>query len=115
MFGAVKLTKYPDIDKYKYSRYGIGFDGKGKFSVGNRFGRNCIIFGVMSSSVHVDSKKTDILILVEGITQGLDGATITAEIMFSVNFSENDNGANSYLFVNGKETIKFKAKDSEIA
>ena len=24
------------------------------------------------------------------------------------------NGANSYLFVNGKETIKFKAKDSEI-
>ena len=23
-------------------------------------------------------------------------------------------GANSYLFVNGKETIKFKAKDSEI-
>ena len=25
------------------------------------------------------------------------------------------NGANSYLFVNGKETIKFKAKDSEIS
>ena len=24
------------------------------------------------------------------------------------------NGANSYLFVNGKEIIKFKAKDSEI-
>ena len=25
------------------------------------------------------------------------------------------NGANSYLFVNGAEIIKFKAKDSEIA
>ena len=25
------------------------------------------------------------------------------------------NGTNSYLFVNGKEVIKFKAKDSEIA
>ena len=25
------------------------------------------------------------------------------------------NGANSYLFVNGKEIVKFKAKDSEIA
>ena len=25
------------------------------------------------------------------------------------------NGVNSYLFVNGAETIKFKAKDSEIA
>ena len=24
------------------------------------------------------------------------------------------NGANSYLFVNGKEIVKFKAKDSEI-
>ena len=25
------------------------------------------------------------------------------------------NGANSYLFVNGKEIVKFNAKDSEIA
>ena len=29
LFGAVKLTKNADIDKYKYSRYGIGFDGHG--------------------------------------------------------------------------------------
>ena len=58
LFGAVKLTKNPDIDKYKYSRYGIRFDRKGKFSVGNGFGRKCIIFGVdMSSSVNVDNKK----------------------------------------------------------
>ena len=28
--------------------------------------------------------------------------------------SLHDNGANSYLFVNGKEIYKFKAKDSEI-
>ena len=33
----------------------------------------------MSSSVHVDNKKKDILILGEGPTQGLDGTTITAE------------------------------------
>ena len=31
LFGAVKLTKNNDIDKYKYSRYGIGFDRKGSF------------------------------------------------------------------------------------
>ena len=31
LFGAVKLTKHPDIDKYKYSRYGIVFDRKGVF------------------------------------------------------------------------------------
>ena len=58
LFGAVTLTKNVDIDKYKYSRYGIGFDRKGTFSVGNGFGRNCIIFGVgRSSSVHVDNNK----------------------------------------------------------
>ena len=39
-------------------------------SIGNGFGENVIIFGVdMSSSVHVDNKKKDILILVEGPTQ----------------------------------------------
>ena len=37
--------------------------------------------------------------------------------MYSVNFtvaSLHYNGANSYLFVNGTEIIKLKAKDSEI-
>ena len=33
----------------------------------------------MSSSVHVDKKKKDILILSERPTQGLDDATLTAE------------------------------------
>ena len=52
------MIKNNDIDKYKYSGYGIGFDRKGMFSVGYGFGRNCIIFGLdMSSSVHVDNKK----------------------------------------------------------
>ena len=31
LFGAVKLTKHPDIDQYKYSGYLIGFDRKGFF------------------------------------------------------------------------------------
>ena len=26
LFGAFKLAKHPDIDQYKYSGYGIGFD-----------------------------------------------------------------------------------------
>ena len=50
------------------------------FSFGNGFGRNCIIFGVdMSSSLHLDNKKKDILILGEDPTQGLDGTKLTAE------------------------------------
>ena len=36
--GAVKLTKNVDFDKYKYPGHGIGFDGKGYFSIGNEFG-----------------------------------------------------------------------------
>ena len=28
MFGAVSLTKNADIDQYKYSGYGIGFDSR---------------------------------------------------------------------------------------
>ena len=124
LFAAVKLTKNIDIDEHEYSGYSIGFDRSGKFSIGNRFGRNCIIFGVdMSSSVHVDNKKKDILILGEDPRQGLDGTTLAAEKKYSINFTENNkkfclslhnNGANSYLFVNGTEIIKFKAKNSEI-
>ena len=83
MFGAVSLTKNVDSDEQKYSGHGIGFDRKGTFSVGNGFGRNCIIFGVdMSSSVHVNSKKKYILILGENPRQRLDGTTLTAEKKF---------------------------------
>ena len=76
----------------------------------------------MSSSIHIDNKKKDILVIGRGPTQGLE-STLTAEKMYSINFtvkkkkfclSLHYNGANSYLFVNGAEICKFKAKDSEI-
>ena len=58
LFTPVSLTKNNDIDKYKYSEYGIGFDRKGELLVSNGFGINCTIFWVdMNSSVHVDNKK----------------------------------------------------------
>ena len=77
----------------------------------------------MSSSVHADNKKKDILILGEGPTQGLDGTKLTAELKYSINFTATRkkfclglhyNGANSYLFVNSTEITKFKGKESEI-
>ena len=70
----------------------------------------------MSSSAHIDNKKKDILVFVKGPTQGLEHM-LTAEKMYSINFtclSLHQNGANSYLFANGIEIYKFKAKDSEI-
>ena len=48
-----------------------------------------IIFGVdMSFSVHVDSTKTDVLILGEDSAQGLDDTTLTAETKYSINFTD---------------------------
>ena len=79
LFGAVSLTKNSDVDKYKYSGYGIGFDRKGTFSFGNGVGRNVIIFGVdMSSSIKIGNRKRDVFILGKDPTQGLK-YTLTAE------------------------------------
>ena len=93
LFGAAKLTKYTDIDKHKYSGYGIGFDSKETFMFPNgEFACNVIIFGAdMSASVHDDKKKKDILILGEGPTQRLDGTTLTAEKKYSINFTKSRN------------------------
>ena len=76
----------------------------------------------MSSSAKIDNRKKDILILGIGPAQGLENMR-SAEKRYSINFTKKNtkfclslhyNGANSYLFVNGTEIIKFKAKDSEI-
>ena len=124
LFGAVTLTKNADIEKYWYSGFGIRFDKTSSFSFpGSGFGQNVLILGVdMSSSAHIGNKKKDILVLGKGPTQGLEH-TLTAEKMYSINFTVTNkkfclslhyNGANSYLFVNGTKIYKFKAKDSEI-
>ena len=77
----------------------------------------------MNSSIYVDNKGKNILILEKGPTQGLGEHSLMAEKMYSINFtltkkkfclSLHYNGANSYFFVNGTEIYKFKAKDSEI-
>ena len=42
----------------------------------------------MSSSVHVDNKEKDILILFEGLLQGLDDTTLTAEAKYPISFTQ---------------------------
>ena len=68
LFGVVSLTKNADIDKCKYSGYGIGFDRHESFSFsGTGLGKNVITFGVdMSSSTKTDNRKKYILILGKG-------------------------------------------------
>ena len=111
MFGAVKITKNIDPEKCVYTSYGIEFNSCLEFSLPNgSISKNVIIFGVdMSSSVHIDNKKKEILILGKGSTQVLDDTTLTAEVHYSINFSTSHikfclslhyNWSNSFLFVN---------------
>ena len=73
----------------------------------------------MNSSPHIDNKGKDILILGIGPTQGLGENSLTAEKMYSINFtvtkrkfclSSHYNGANTYLFVNSKKIVKILKK-----
>ena len=125
LFGSVKVTKNADLDKCKYTGYGIGFDSCSDFLfTDGSYGKNVIIFGAdMSSSVHVDNKGKDILILCEGPTQELDDTTFTTEAKYPINFTQSGkrfvlslhyNGSNSFLFVNATKVYQFKAKNSEI-
>ena len=82
-------SRNADIDKYKYSGYGIGFDLRGTFThPSGGFGNNVIVFGAdMSSSVHANNKARNILVLGKYFIQGVDGTTIYAEKMYSTNFT----------------------------
>ena len=68
-------------------------------------------------------KGKDILVLVEGPTQGLDDTTLTAEAKYPNNFTQSGkrfvlslhyNGNNSSLFVDATNVCQYKAKISEI-
>ena len=123
IFGGVKITKILKINIY--SGYHIAFDSKGSFShQAEDMAKNVIIFGAdLSSSVHPNNRANNILVLGKEFIQGTNGTTIYAKKIYSTNFTVTNkkfcltlhyNGDSSYLFVNGKETVSFTAKDSEI-
>ena len=75
----------------------------------------------MSSSVHIDNKGQDILILGAGQTQGLEATTLIVEAKYTINFTQPNKRfllsvhySHSFLFVNATKTCQFKAKDSEV-
>ena len=123
LFGAVKITKVLKINTY--SGYSNAIDSKGSFShPSGGYGKNVIILGAdLSSSVHANNRANNILLHGKEFIQGIKGTTIYAEKMYSTNFTLTNknfglslhyNGDSSYLFVNGKEIVNFKAKHSEI-
>ena len=73
----------------------------------------------MSSSVDIDNKRKDILILGKGPTQGLNNITLTAENRYLISFTRPNkrfvlrlhyNLSNSFLFVNATKIFQFKVK-----
>ena len=119
LFGSLKLTKNANLDKYKYSRYCIGFHSRSEFSsAGESSGKNVISFGAdMSSSAHIDNKKKDTSILGEGPTQRLDDTTLTAETQCPINSTQpgkrfvlslHYKESNNFLFVNTAKIYHFK-------
>ena len=124
LFGAMEITKNADTSNYKYKGYGVCFDEGGTFSMGNiNNGRNILIFGVDKSSlVHSNNKANNIYVMGDGIVQGINDTTLYAEKTYSQNFTQPSkkfvrlryNGDDSYLFVNGKQELKFKAKTDQL-
>ena len=90
LFASVILTRKADLDKCKYSVYGIGFDSRSKFSLSDGSMRNNVIIFEhgLSSSMHIDNKRNNILILGEGAMQRLDDTTLTAEAKYPIKFTQ---------------------------
>ena len=113
------------ISKNNFTGYGLCFDEGGTFSKGNiNNGRNVIIFGVHESSlVHANNKAKNIYVMCDLFVQGINDTTLYAEKIYSQNFTKSGkrfilslryNDDDSYLFVNGRQELKFNAKDDQI-
>ena len=133
LFGAMEITKNAtDNSKKNYKGYGICFDEGSEFghkiTEGGRAHttdcRNVLIFVVdMSFSVHASNRANNIYLMGTGLTQGINDTTIYAEKNFYRNFTDfgkkftlslHYNGDDSYLFVNGRQELNFKAKTDQL-
>ena len=117
LFGSMQITKNADTSKYEYKGCGIGFDE-------SRNGRNVLIFGVHESSLtHVNNKANNIFVMGDGFVQGINDTTLYAEKIYSQNFTQPNKmfvlslrykNNDSYLFINGRQELKFKTKSEPV-
>ena len=104
-----------------YSGYRITFDSSDWWSFDNG---TVIIFGVdISSSSHSGNPKNNFLMSGGGPTFRINWVIGSPEKKLNINFTKTNtkfclslycNGDNSYLFVNGKEIIKFKVDNENV-
>ena len=133
LFGAMQITKNAnDNSKNNYKGYGICFDERSEFGhtvteggfVHTTDARNVLMFGAdMSFSVHRTNRANHIYLMGTGFTQGINDTTIYAEKNFYRNFTDpgkkfmlslHYNGDDSYLFVKGRQELKFKCKTDQL-
>ena len=133
LFGAMQITKNAtDSDKNNYKGCGICFDERSQFGstitengvTYTSNGRNVLIFGSdMSFSAHTTNKANHIYLMGDGLTQAINNTTIYAEKKYFKNFTEPNvkfvlslhyNSNDSYLFVNGRQELRFKAKMDQL-
>ena len=133
LFGAMQITKNAtDYDKNNYKGYGICFDERSQLChtitengrVHTTNGRNVLIFRVdMSFSAHATNRANYIYLMGDGLTQGINDTTLYVENNYWRNFTDpgkklvlilHYNGDNSYLFVNGRQELKFKCKTDQL-
>ena len=120
LLGAITITENTDSSKNKYQRYGICFDEGGSFTSENITNdKTVLIFGAdMSFSSHSTNKANNIYVLDKDFVQGYNGTTLYAEKFTKLTLlnqiSLHYNFSNSYLFVNGTQELKFKAKSAQI-
>ena len=132
LFGAIKITKNADNSKNNYKGYGICFDERSEFGHTITEGgfthttdaRIVLIFGAdMSFSVHATNRANNIYFMGTDLTQGIHDTTLYAEKNFYRNFTDfgkkfvlslHYNGNNSFLFVKGRQELKFKCKTDQL-
>ena len=133
LFGSMHITKNAtDSSKNNYEGYGICFDERSQFSLtmteGGRThltnGRNVLIFGAdMSFSIHRTNRANHIYVMGDRFTQGIHDTTLYIDKKYFRNFTEPSvkfvlslhyNGDDSYLFVNGRQELKFKCKADQL-
>ena len=77
----------------------------------------------MSFSVHKTNRANHTYVMDDGLTQGIHDTTLYVEKNFYRNFtgpgkkfmlSLHYNGDDSYLFVNGRQELKFKCKTDQL-
>ena len=131
LFGAMQITKKTNTSKYDYKGYGTCFDERSEFGhtitecgfAHTTDARNVLIFGAdMSFSVHKTNRANHIYVMGTGLTQGIHDTTLYAEKNFYRNFTDpgkklmlslHYNDDDSYLFVNGRQELKFKCKTDQ--